>query len=60
MTPQEFKTWRASQSSFLVFFDGASNNNPRVACGGGRVLFTTPRDNMKVIFHEVLTFLQII
>jgi len=31
-----------------------------VACGGGRVLFTTPRDNMKVIFHEVMAMLQII
>jgi len=39
MTPEDFKIWRSGQSSFLLFFDGASKNNLGVESARARAIY---------------------
>ena len=35
MEEEEFKEWKIKENKYILFFDGASKGNPRVAGGGG-------------------------
>lgn len=35
MEEEDFEEWKRQRSKHILFFDGASKGNPRVAGGGG-------------------------
>jgi ribonuclease HI len=52
MGVQEFQRWQLLQRSYILFFDGASKGDPRVAGAGGILL--DPKGNLETSFARGL------
>ena len=48
MEEKEFEEWKIKENKYILFFDGASKGNPRVAGGGG--ILVSPTGQLDIRF----------